>query len=136
MNGWYVDTGSPHYVEFVDDIYALDVMQEGRRLRNDTTFAPYGTNVDFVKVKDNNEIEVATYERGVEDETLSCGTGVTAAALIYTHTKGNNSFVDSIKVKAKGGDFEVFYEKNKVGEYVNIYLQGTATMVYEGDIEM
>ena len=136
LNGWYVDTGSPHYVEFVDDIYALDVMQEGRRLRNDTTFAPYGTNVDFVKVKDNNEIEVATYERGVEDETLSCGTGVTAAALIYTHTNGNNSFVDSIKVKTKGGDFEVFYEKNKVGEYVNIYLQGTATMVYEGDIEM
>lgn len=136
LNGWYIDTGSPHYIEFVDDIYAVDVKQEGCKLRNDVAFAPHGTNVDFVKMKGNKDIEVATYERGVEDETLSCGTGVTAAALISAHLKSSEILVNKINVKTKGGNFSVFFDKNNDGEYENIYLQGPATLVYEGDIEI
>ena len=135
LNGWFLDTGSPHYVEFVDDIHTIDVKQEGRRLRNDEEFAPNGTNVDFVKIKDNNSIEIVTYERGVEDETLSCGTGVTASALIYDYMYGNGG-LNNVNVEAKGGNFSVFFEKDLSGDYVEIYLQGPVSFVYEGDIEL
>lgn len=134
LKGWKVDTGSPHYVEFVNgDIKNYDVVSNGRRLRYDNAFQPHGTNVDFISKINDNEIFVATYERGVEDETLSCGTGVTAAALMFDKAAG--TAVDGereIKVHTKGGQFSVFFTKEKE-HYKNIRLQGPVALVFEGN---
>ncbi len=126
----FIDTGSPHYVIFSDDISQLDVFRKGRELRYDNKFSPEGTNVNFVEILDDG-IFVRTYERGVEDETLSCGTGVTASALAYGIQKGLDQGI--ININTRGGNLTVRFKK--VGDYfTNIWLEGPAQMVYSGQI--
>lgn len=131
--GFYcVDTGSPHYIKFMDDIDAVDVYTEGKSIRNSPRFKAEGINVNFV-AKHGNGIKVLTYERGVEDETLSCGTGVTAAALAYYLETGYSAGF-SIPVTTKGGDLEVRFQPKDEG-FVDVWLCGPAVAVFEGYIE-
>jgi diaminopimelate epimerase len=129
-DGLVLDTGSPHYIEMVDDLKYIDVNKEGRRIRNSAPFKKEGINVNFVQ--DSAEIEVRTYERGVEEETLSCGTGVVATALAmhYANCIGENL----VNVKTKGGELTVSFEEFN-GGYKNIWLSGEASMVFAGDFE-
>lgn len=121
-------TGSPHYVTVAEDIHQIDVMGEGRRIRNLPAFQPDGINVNFMK-PEGNMIWVRTYERGVENETLSCGTGVTACAIAVTgHTTG--SFTTS--VRTQGGQLEVRFVKETATTATQIWLTGAATAVFEG----
>jgi len=127
---FYLNTGSPHFVKFVDDVKALDVFEEGRQIRYNDRFKAVGTNVNFVQPTDNG-IFVRTYERGVEDETYSCGTGVTAAALM---TSGTEEKTYTVPVQTLGGGLEVRFTKTGEREYEDIWLCGPATLVFEGDI--
>jgi len=129
---FYLNTGSPHYVEFVEKLDEVSVFEEGRSIRYDAQFAPGGTNVNFVEVVTEGHIRVRTYERGVENETLSCGTGVTACALAYAHKYGISS---SIKVTSLGGDLSVNFEKNDVMSFSNVWLCGPSQFVFDGNIE-
>ncbi|MEQ8338128.1 MAG: diaminopimelate epimerase [Cyclobacteriaceae bacterium] len=126
----FIDTGSPHYIRFVKDLNDLDVIQEGRSIRYDKRFAPGGTNVNFVELKADG-IAVRTYERGVEDETLSCGTGVTACALAAT-TKG---YTSPVNISTSGGNLQVSFEQTSPHEFRNIYLAGPVKKVFEGVYE-
>ncbi len=136
LKGWKVDTGSPHYVEVINgDVAKYDVVGNGRRLRYDNAFYPHGTNVDFINEIDVNKIFAATYERGVEDETLSCGTGVTASALIYDQMKNTANGNHEIKVQTKGGLFSVYFRKDNE-TYDHIILQGPVTLVFEGNVTL
>lgn len=127
---YFLDTGSPHYVEFVDKVAEIDVNVEGKKTRYSETFSPNGTNVNFVEIG-NDRIFVRTYERGVEMETLSCGTGVTASAIAaFLETKRKD-----FAIHTTGGDFKVSFdhdEENNVGIFSNIWLDGPAKLVYEG----
>ncbi len=127
----FINTGSPHYLAYRPNIESLDVFQEGKEIRYNEKFSPHGTNVNFVEILANDTISVRTYERGVENETLSCGTGVTAAA-IGASTKGISS---PVKIKTFGGVLNVSFNKTNEG-YKNIYLSGPATPVFEGSIEI
>lgn len=123
----FIDTGSPHYIRFVKDLDSLNVITEGSKTRYDDRFAPWGTNVNFVELR-NNHIAVRTYERGVENETLSCGTGVTACALAATY-KGYKS---PVRIDTSGGTLEVSFEQISPNEFRNIYLAGPVKKVFEG----
>jgi diaminopimelate epimerase len=130
--GHYIlNTGSPHYVEFCNDIRQIDVVRKGREIRYSKEFAQEGINVNFVEqLSQADEIIVRTYERGVEDETYSCGTGVTAAALVCHH---NDSGFNRVEVQTKGGNLSVEYDKHG-DAYTDIWLSGPAVKVFEGDI--
>jgi len=132
QNGFIIDTGSPHFVKFVDSIEIIDVFKEGRKIRNNAKFKNAGINVDFVKIENDNTIFVRTYERGVEDETYSCGTGAVASALAtsYKTNSENNNYL----ISTKGGNLKVSFEKSEIFE--NIWLEGTATFVFEGKIDV
>ncbi len=125
-----LNTGSPHFVKFVDEMPS-DVKKEGSAIRFSEAFKAKGINVNFVK-KIDHTIEVATYERGVEDETFSCGTGVTAAAL-SAHSKYQLS--SPINIQTKGGKLKVSFE-NENGTYKNIWLSGPAIPVFKGQVEI
>jgi len=126
---YFIDNGSPHYVRFVDDAGKEDVFSKGKAIRNESRFSPGGTNVNFVEIIGNSELFVRTFERGVEDETLSCGTGVTAAALAATH-KGLKS---PITVKTAGGELTVNFDQDQSG-FKGIFLSGPTVPVFEGKI--
>jgi len=132
-----INTGSPHYVKFVPEIAALDVVGEGRAIRYSELFAEKGINVNFVEPSIDC-LSIATYERGVEDETLACGTGVTAAAIAYfiQEPKKAASFLEKggIPVKAKGGDLKVRFEVANQ-QFRDIWLCGPATFVFKGEID-
>ena len=129
-DGLVLDTGSPHYIEMVDNLDDVDVNKEGRRIRNSAPFKKDGINVNFVL--DAAELQVRSYERGVEAETLSCGTGVVATALAMHYA---NCIEDNlISVKTKGGNLSVSFEEFN-GSYRNIWLSGEASMVYVGEFE-
>lgn len=130
--GIFVDTGSPHLIKFVEDVQQVDIIPEGSSIRYDDQFKLSGTNVNFVQRLGDQKIFVRTYERGVENETLSCGTGVTAAA-IAANTIGLKS---PIKVTTKGGDLTVTYEVDNIQSFHHIYLCGPALLVYEGKVEI
>lgn len=125
---YFMDTGSPHYVEFVEKVAEIDVVVEGRKTRYSEAFSPDGTNVNFVEVS-GDRIFVRTYERGVEDETLSCGTGVTASAIATFLKTGRKDF----KIHTTGGDFRVDFEEEN-GIFKSIWLNGPAEMVFKGTI--
>lgn len=127
---FFLNTGSPHYVSFPNDFDSVNIIKKGRSIRYSKAFQPNGTNVNFVRPIENG-IEVATYERGVEDETLSCGTGVTAAALSYATTLPH--VVESVAVSTKGGMLTVKFKQSENG-FDNIWLCGSAIKVFEGVI--
>ena len=133
LDYYVLNTGSPHYVEFVKDVENLDVVTEGRKIRYSKEFAKEGINVNFVEILDDDAIYVRTYERGVENETLSCGTGVTASALVAAH---NEIGFNRVEVKTKGGNLSVEFERKNEHEFVNIWLCGPVTFVFSGEIEI
>jgi diaminopimelate epimerase len=128
-----VNTGSPHYIHLMEDVMHTDVFKKGREIRYNREFEKDGINVNFVEqLTDPDRILVRTYERGVENETLSCGTGVTAAALVCYH---NDNGFNRVEVETKGGQLSVEYDK--IGEsFHNIWLSGPAEKVFEGTIEL
>jgi len=125
----FLDTGSPHHVIFRSGVNDIDVVSEGKAIRYSAVY-PTGTNVDFVEEMGNNKLFVRTYERGVEDETLSCGTGVVASA-IAAFIKGNKS--EHFAIEARGGSLEVSFNHQK-GEFFDVYLTGPVKFVFEGKI--
>ena len=127
-----LNTGSPHYVIFTKDVDQMDVVKEGRKIRNSPPFVSHGINVDFVEVFDDH-LYVRTYERGVENETLSCGTGVTAAAIAFAL---NRKEIDGlIKVTTLGGELNVSFSQNG-GSFTNVWLEGPAERVFQGEMEI
>ncbi len=124
-----LNTGSPHYVKWVNDVAHTDVYNEGRAIRNLPEFAPGGINANFVQVT-GNSLRVRTYERGVEDETYSCGTGVTAAAIAAT---GTATGIFSTRISTPGGELAVSFVKHSPGTAENVVLSGSATFVFHGD---
>jgi len=128
-----LDTGSPHYVKMVADVMRINVNEKGKEIRYNHLFEKDGINVNFVEHKNEDEIIVRTYERGVEDETLSCGTGVTASALVCYH---NETGFNNVVVITKGGKLNVEFDRTHHESYSNIWLSGPAEKVYEGDIDL
>ncbi len=129
---YFIDTGSPHLLRFVEDVEAIDVQQEGSHIRYQKRFAPGGTNVCFVQMQKDNNVKVRTYERGVEAETLACGTGAVASALAtvsYLH-----SVTDTVRIQYNGGNLEVSFKQSKNGYFNDIQLTGMAQFVYSGNI--
>jgi diaminopimelate epimerase len=127
----FLDTGSPHVVKHVNSISSYDVFNEGKAIRNSQNFKENGVNVNFVEVLEDDKIYVRTYERGVEDETFSCGTGVTASALVNAHNERGFNHVD---VATNGGLLYVEYEKTGESSFENIWLAGSATKVFSGEV--
>ena len=132
---YFLDTGSPHYVAFAPDVAEIDVVEQGRAIRYSERFKAEATNVNFVQA-DANQLIVATYERGVEDETLSCGTGVTAAALAASLQSGQANEKEGITdIQAKGGKLQIKFTKTDNG-FENVWLCGPATQVFQGTISI
>ena len=127
----FLDTGSPHHVQLVENLEHLDVHKEGAKLRYGLYGEP-GSNINFVEQSGKDVFRVRTYERGVEDETLSCGTGVTAVA-IAMHKAGKTTS-NTVGVNTPGGDLTISFEQQN-GAYTNIALKGPAIQVYKGEIE-
>lgn len=127
-----LDTGSPHYIKHITDLQHFDVVKTGKEIRYSDDFKQNGINVNFVEQNDDS-IFVRTYERGVEDETLSCGTGVTAAALVYAHNDNGFNHVD---VRTLGGRLAVEFDKKDDDKFENIWLCGPADFVFKGEIEI
>ena len=128
-----LDTGSPHYIKYSVDVRDIDVVHKGREIRYSNEFEENGINVNFVENTGDYSIYVRTYERGVEDETLSCGTGVTAAALMSAHhERGFNQ----IEVQTNGGHLSVEFNKTGDESFTDIFLCGPATFVFKGVINI
>lgn len=129
---FFINTGSPHYIRFVTNLQQYPVFEEGKKIRYSEAFKPGGTNVNFVELLSDNRIYVRTYERGVENETLSCGTGVTAAALAAS-VKG---YTSPVFIKTLGGELSVEFKSGQSGTFSEIFLVGPAKMVFEGHLEL
>ena len=133
----FVNTGVPHAVAFVEDLASIDVVKIGSQIRHHDAFTPAGTNANFFKALAADHIAIRTYERGVEDETLACGTGMVACALMYHAITGASS---PIKVDVKGGDTLEIGFKVDAGDqdlsFTDVTLTGPADFVFEGDIEI
>ncbi len=125
---YFLNTGSPHHVCYVNDVTNYDVFNSGRKIRNGAPYFKEGSNVNFVEQLDASSIFVRTYERGVEDETLSCGTGVIAAALTLSLKGG----VSPVSVQTPGGKLSISFEKDATGGFKNVRLKGPAERVFEG----
>jgi diaminopimelate epimerase len=129
---YFINTGSPHYVVFVDSADETDVFNTGKKYRWSEKFSPGGTNVNFVEIL-RRGIYVRTFERGVEDETLACGTGVTASAIVSVLSGQFDT--NTVAVKTRGGDLSVTFDIS--GSTISdIWLSGPATFVFEGTIEV
>ena len=130
----FLNTGSPHCVLFVENFDLIDdIVGLGRKIRNKKEYQPDGINVNFVQIIDETSIKIRTYERGVEDETLSCGTGVTASALASCFVK--NIKASKIDVYTQGGILSVCFKKTDDG-FKDVFLIGPAEKVFEGTVEL
>lgn len=128
----FMDTGSPHHVEMVENLEEFDVKKVGSNIRNSGLYGDKGSNVNFVTQTDADKFAVRTYERGVEDETLSCGTGVTAVAIAMKITGRTTS--DTVIMQTQGGELQVsFTQKDK--HFQDIFLKGPALQVFKGEME-
>jgi diaminopimelate epimerase len=125
----FLDTGSPHVVKQIHELSTYDVVTEGKAIRNSPKYKAKGVNVNFVQVVDDSRIYVRTYERGVEDETYSCGTGVTASALVHAH---NERGFNHVEVETNGGMLYVEYDRTNEHTFENIWLAGPAVKVFDG----
>jgi len=130
---YLLNTGSPHYVQFVNGVTNLNVVENARRIRYSDKFAAEGINVNFVERKSERELFVRTYERGVEGETLSCGTGVVASALAFAFKNG--IVIKQVNIETLGGKLKVNFEPSGNG-FRNIFLVGPAEKVFEGTLEI
>jgi len=134
-NDFVIYTGSPHYIRFIDAINDLDIVQFGKKVRYSEEFKNEGINVNLVEIVNANNLIVNTYERGVEDETLSCGTGVTACVLAFayqTQLLGEHK----VSVKVKGGILSVFFNQETLGKFTTIHLIGPGQFVFSGEINV
>ena len=131
-----INTGSPHFIRFVKGVREFPVFDEGRKIRYGVQFGPSGTNANFVELEHDNTIFVRTYERGVENETLSCGTGVTAAALAARF----HGYSSPVKIKTLGGELQVEFDYNDRTPtkplFSSVHLIGPAKMVFKGELEL
>lgn len=139
-NDFYLlNTGSPHFVVFVEDLTDINVYENGREIRYSERFHTEGVNVNFVEIRKDGSLEVATYERGVEAETFSCGTGVTAAAIAFALKTGVDFTKNpalSVPILTKGGQLEVRLQCDATGAFQDIWLCGPATQVYKGEVNI
>ena len=128
---YFLNTGSPHYVRFVEELESINVFNEGRSIRNSNRYKSEGTNVNFASIieKGQNTVSVRTYERGVEGETLSCGTGVTAVTIAATKL----GLQSPVTINVKGGILQVSFEEHN-GKFKDVYLIGPAERVFDGSI--
>ncbi len=131
-NDYFINTGSPHVVKFVDELRNYPVVKEGRLIRHSENFKPEGTNANFAELKNNNTLAVRTYERGVEDETFSCGTGVTAVALAASF----HGYSSPVSIEVAGGKLSVEFKISQTDTFEDIFLIGPAKMVFEGQLEL
>lgn len=132
-NQFFVHTGSPHVIAYVSKgLSELALVEHALPIRHHEDYLPGGTNVNFIQQESNDRISIRTFERGVEDETLSCGTGVTAAALVH----GAQHKMNHISVASRGGNLEVKFEGNTTEGFRNIFLIGPAQAVYSGIIHL
>ena len=129
---FFVNTGSPHHIRLVEKAEDYPVFEEGRTIRYDQRYAPGGTNVNFMEKLSDDEVFVRTYERGVENETLSCGTGVTAAALVF----GTENQVNQVKINTLGGKLQVKFQGDSKSGFHDIWLIGPAEQVFSGKIKL
>jgi len=129
----FLNTGVPHAVVFVDDLEAVDVLADGAALRYHEAFAPKGTNANFVQIFSPDSIAIRTYERGVEGETLACGTGVCASALLHHLRDGASS---PVFVRVRGGDTLAVSFEDHAGAFRNVTLTGPADFVFDGSISV
>lgn len=129
----FLNTGSPHHVQIVSNLKNLDVKTEGAKIRYSDLYGKAGSNINFVHQLENDIFAVRTYERGVEDETLSCGTGATAVAIAMHHVGKTKS--NSINLQVEGGKLSVQFKENN-GVYSDVFLVGPATFVFEGTIDL
>ena len=129
----FLNTGSPHHVMLLDDLDNYDVKKNGAKIRYSNLYGKAGSNVNFVKQLSDNHFRLRTYERGVEDETFSCGTGATATAIaMYAIGKTTSNH---IKLDVEGGKLEVSFTKEG-SVYTNVLLKGPATFVFQGEINL
>ena len=133
-NEFELYTGSPHYVKISDDISNETILNFGKSIRFSPKYKSEGINVNLLKGINPTKIEIASYERGVENETLSCGTGATACALVWD--KIHNSGTNFIEVKAKGGNLKIEFKRDSSNGYYDIFLVGPADFVYSGEINL
>ena len=132
-DAYIVNTGSPHYVKPTNDVLNLNVYEEGKAIRYSDDFNEEGINVNFVEQLDEDLIRVRTYERGVENETLSCGTGVTASALFFAQ---DGLGFKRVEVTTLGGNLAVEFDKVSDNKFENIWLCGPAKFVFTGTINV
>jgi diaminopimelate epimerase len=129
----FLNTGSPHHVQLVEDLENYNIKENGAAIRYGKLYGAAGSNINFVKQIDADTFSLRTYERGVEDETLSCGTGATATAIAMNAIGKTNS--TSIHLNVEGGKLEVSFDK-KDDKFTNVFLKGPAEFVFKGEIEI
>ncbi|MBU4560828.1 diaminopimelate epimerase [bacterium] len=126
-----INTGVPHVVLFTEDLEKAKVKEIGKKIRYHQKFAPAGTNVNFIKVRDKDSLDIRTYERGVEDETLACGTGACASAIV-SHLLGRTK--SPTKMYTKSGSILTIYFDSSDAKITNLYLEGDAEIIYQGEL--
>ena len=133
-DGYLLDTGSKHFVTVRENVADINVFEEGRHLRYQPRFGADGANINFIKPGKNNEIFIRTYERGVENETLACGTGSVASAITaYTLNRSDNS---SYILHTQGGQLKVRFTPGDDGSFTDIWLEGPVKYVFSGEMEL
>ncbi len=126
-----INTGVPHAVRFVEDLETVDVVRTGRLIRHHPHFAPNGTNANFVRLGKGSQLSIRTYERGVEDETLACGTGTVASALVAAF---KNMVTSPVSVKTRGGELLTVYFKIEKEEVKSVFFEGDVHIIYEAEM--